>query len=67
MLGARSAKLVDAHPNTGVRIEGKTALRGVIVLEKRVSDDTCLEIVALGYEDPGRTRPLSIDDERDKY
>lgn len=79
MLGANSAKLVEAYPNTGVGIEGKAVLRGVIVLEKRV-DGTGLEIVAKKYDDMGRTEgtgrtgdtghttmPLSTDDETDKY
>lgn len=52
MLGARSAGLVKTYPNTGVNIEGKTALRGIIGIEKS-EDGNGLEIVAKGHE--GRT------------
>lgn len=63
MLGAGSAKLVGEYPNTGVAIKGNTALRGVIVLEKRLDGPPRLEIVAKER----RTRPLVPEDEKLKY
>lgn len=67
MLGAGSAKLVEAYPNTGVAIRGKTALRGVIVLEKRLDGPSRLEIVVKGRPDTDRTRPLLPEDEKLKF
>lgn len=67
MLGAGSTKLAEAYPNTGVAIEGKTALRGVIVLEKRLDGPSRLELVVKKRPDTDRTGPLLPEDEKLKF
>lgn len=66
MLGAASAKLVEAYPNTGVGIDGGKALRSVVVLQRRVEGPLRLELVAKDLAD-GRTRPLVDKDRVEKY
>lgn len=67
MLGAGSAKLVEAYPNTCVAIAGEKALAGVIVLERRLADPPRIEVVSKEHVDRARTRPFVTSDAKEKY